>query len=620
MQLSSEQELFINTAMEGHNVLVDACIGSGKTTAIQHLCEAYPPKVKILYLTYNRLLKIDARSKIKKRNVTVTNYHGYAYSCLRRMNMTAGLSDMIQVFLREHPPIAHYDVLVIDEYQDIEQELANMLQMIKDANPGIQIVAVGDMMQKIYDKTTLNVQGFITGFLGEHVTLEFTQCFRLSADHAAMLGRVWNKKIVGVNPNCKIEVLPEEDIVRFLSEQDTKDVLCLGARTGQLSKVLNRLEEEYPERFNKHNVYASIAENDSLGATEPTSESAIFTTYDSSKGLERKIAVIFDWTESYWLTRARKPQQSYEILRNIFCVAASRGKDRIIFVEPDEAMLSEQSLSHPADGGVRFENMEISDMFEFKYKEDIEECFSLIKTKKIQREDTTIINITNRDGLIDLSPCIGIYQEAMFFDGYDIEESIRFHLDVYKDKKGLYKEELQNASLEKKILFLTSMETSQNRYLNQVEVPFIGEEESKAISDRLSTVFRHNESVQSACAVHFSDHKNGSRLFSALGMMDVVKEDMVYELKFVSELQHEHFLQCAVYLVATGMKKGILWNVRTNEMYEVSIPSVTKFMNAVTNAITKNDIERYYKPNEAELIGMETMVRIYDERKNRAYE
>ena len=44
--------------------------------------------------------------------------------------------------------------------QDIEQEFAEMLWKIKEANPSMQIVAVGDMQQKIYDKTTLNVPDF----------------------------------------------------------------------------------------------------------------------------------------------------------------------------------------------------------------------------------------------------------------------------------------------------------------------------------------------------------------------------------------------------------------------------------------------------------------------------
>ena len=149
INLSNEQQIFIQKAMDGKNVLVDACIGSGKTTAIQELCNALPSYKRILYLTYNRLLKLDAKDKIHNRNVLVQNYHGFAAYTLYRAGMrAANQSDLIQTFLRQQPPIAHYDVLIIDEYQDIEEELAKLLWRVKEKNPSIQIIAVGDM-QKI---------------------------------------------------------------------------------------------------------------------------------------------------------------------------------------------------------------------------------------------------------------------------------------------------------------------------------------------------------------------------------------------------------------------------------------------------------------------------------------
>lgn len=107
-----------------------------------------------------------------------------------------------------------------------------MLQLIKDCNPDMQIIAVGNMEQKIYDRTTLNVESFMKGFLEEHLTLRFTQCFRLSEDLAAMLGRVWKKPIKGVNGCCKVEEMDKKGIVPFLAEQNPADILCLGARTG----------------------------------------------------------------------------------------------------------------------------------------------------------------------------------------------------------------------------------------------------------------------------------------------------------------------------------------------------------------------------------------------------
>lgn len=598
MQLSDEQSKFVEIAQEGKNILVDACIGSGKTTAIQVLCEELPKEKNILYLTYNKLLKIDAKSKIHKKNVLVTNYRGFAYWTLSRMGIkNAGISDLIQTFIKSKPYVEKYDMLIIDEYQDIELELAELLKIVKEANPNMQIIAVGDMQQKIYDKTTLNVSKFIDDFLGEHVLLEFTRCFRLSAELAASLGRIWNKPIVGVNNDCHVKKMSRDQVVEFLAMQEPGDILCLGSRTGDLSKTLNRLEEECPKTYNKDTVYASISDSDSMGSINPSKNSAIFTTYDSSKGLERKIVVIFDYTESYWSIRINKPFQSYEILRNIFCVAASRGKKQIIFVESDEAELSEKTLATPVNMNTKFEDMEISNMFEFKFKEDVEQCFSTIKTKKIDVNDNSIIQIKNNDGFIDLSPCIGIFQEATYFDGYSIDERIEFYMSIYKDRCFLYTDKVKNSSLEEKILFVTSLETTQNRYRNQVEIPFISENEENAICERLATRLSRDEDVQSECKLYFSDKKNGELLFTAFGMVDAVKDDIIYELKFVSELTHEHFLQCASYVVAMGKKKGILWNTRDNTLFEITVPNKIRFLDAVSNAITKGAIKKYNKPS-----------------------
>lgn len=597
-QLSNEQQLFIEKALQGENILVDACIGSGKTTAIQNLCNELPSKKKVLYLTYNKLLKIDAQSKIKKKNVTVTNYHGFAFKILQERGISVGVSDLIQKVIQIKPLVKKYDILIIDEYQDIDQELAELLQLVKDRNPNMQIIAVGDMEQKIYDKTTLNVETFMRGFLEEHLRLKFTQCFRLSHDLASMLGRVWKKQIIGVNDSCKVEEMSKEDVIPFLSEQLPADILCLGARTGAMSDTLNMLEEKYPDKFNKNTVYATISDNDSMGKTVSREDSAIFTTYDSSKGLERKICVIFDFTEGYWSTRISKPLQSYIILRNIFCVAASRGKDHIIFVKPDEAMLSEKTLSTFLPTNEKFDNLDISGMFDFKFKEDVERCFSLLKINRLEQTDDSIIEIKSTDGLIDLSPCIGIYQEAVYFDIYQIDKDIKLKILLKPELKNLYTKEIQESSLDQKILFLVSLETKQKRYRTQVITPFVNEEQSALIIDRLKTHLNKDEDAQVECQIDFSDQENGEVKFSARGFADVVKDNIVYELKFVSELTHEHFLQCACYMAAMNLQKGILWNTRDNTSYEIEIPERKVFLNAVTKAVTKGVIENYYAPAE----------------------
>ena len=73
--LSSEQQDLVRLALDGKNVLCDACIGSGKTSTINVLCNEFDSSKEILYLTRNRLLKLDAQEKILNDNVTVQNYH-----------------------------------------------------------------------------------------------------------------------------------------------------------------------------------------------------------------------------------------------------------------------------------------------------------------------------------------------------------------------------------------------------------------------------------------------------------------------------------------------------------------------------------------------------------------
>lgn len=582
--LSDEQKDFIGKVMLGKNVLVDACIGSGKTTAIQVLCNELYNK-KILYLTYNALLKEDARDKIKQPNTVVTNYHGFAYMCLAKAAIPSGVSDLIQTFLKEKPPLGHkYDILVLDEYQDIEQEIAEMLEYIKEKCPDIQIVAVGDMKQKIYDKTTLNVPEFINKFLGEYELMSFTKCFRLSENFAARLGRIWEKDIKGVNPNCTIEEMNVYQALEFLRKQKPADVLCLGARSGNMSDMLNILERQCPDKYNKQTVYASIADED-RSVTKPSKDTAIFTTFDSSKGLERRFCLVFDYTESYWITRAKRPMVKYEIIRNIFLVAASRGKERIIFVKSAESRLSDETLASRDFFEQSFDKpFDISSMFSFKYKEDVEDCYKLVKRTKVENGDTFTIGVEAKDGLIDLSPCIGIWQEAAFFQNYDIDSEIAFAQTMHDDRPQLYVP--KGATVDEKVLYLTSYNTCYDRYVKQVDPNFLTQQQRNAIFDRLRTVFDGSEDVQRDCRIGFL----GSVYIECSGRCDVIKDNAIYELKFVTELAHEDFLQLACYIVAMRMERGYLWNIKNNAMYEVRVPDRKRFLETVLRTITKGTV------------------------------
>lgn len=639
VNLSDEQKHFVDLALEGHNVLVDACIGSGKTTSIQELCNKFPKTTKILYMTYNRLLKLDAQDKIIGRNVTVTNYHGFVYPYLRKHKVYCGIGESIRQFNQLNPEIKKYDVLIIDEYQDINLECAELLEIIKKQNPNIQIIAVGDMAQKIYDFTTHDVEPWIKKYLGNFKAVSFTKCFRLGDSLASRLADAWNKPITGVNKKQKIKFMTADEVAEYLSTKEPEDILALSPKKGTGVDVLNDLESLAPEKFNKYRTYASIKDTDFK--VDPDSDTAIFTTYDSSKGMERPICVIFDYVPDYFNIRMNMPDVNPEIIRNIFLVAASRGKDEIIFVKPKRKRVA--NYDDPENVGfipieefqdlqvaeTTYQPFNISGMFNFKYVEDIEACYDMLKIEEqplLKSESREILDIRTSDGLLDISSAIIAYAKGSFFKDFDIYErlqrmfnngeleisqyqyfqkAVNFQKDkanggVYEDiiehpggfginvRKGKkYKTNFKHGKddLQWQLLVLLAAETKIYAYIRQINRRYITKGEKQTLIDRLGSLWSPNDVHDVFSAIE------GNLTF--YGLTDVVKDDTAYSITYLDEIKYTDYLTCAMKMILTGASKGVVWSLKTNQRMTVTIPDRQQFMDQVVSTITKRSLNHY---------------------------
>ena len=205
--------------------------------------------------------------------------------------------------------------------------------------------------------------------------------------------------------------------------------------------------------------------------------------------------------------------------------------------------------------------------------------------------------------MIDLSPCIGNYQEASYFDNYDIDKEIDALKFIRKHLVVPFSEEIKQSSIESKILALTANETGHARYFRQVSIPYITEEQKQKLNDRLATLFQKDEDVQQPCSISLNQYSGINA--TATGLADVVKNGGVYELKFVSQLAHVHFLQCATYVVAMNLEKGILWNVRTNQRFEITVPDREAYLDLVAMTVLKKR-ERPQKAVDFGVIDIET--------------
>lgn len=594
--LSDEQQRMVDTAMAGHDVIVEATVGSGKTATIQALCSLAGRDREVLYLTYSKLLKADAQRRVT--GARVQNYHGVVYPSLLAAGLSCGISESIRVFNDNFRDLSadfpRYDMMVVDEYQDINEEYARLLLNIKSLNPLMQVVMVGDLEQRVRADTTLDVQAFVRELCEDPVHLPFTASFRMGPVMGDLLGQAWNKPIVGANQDQRVRTVDTATAVEILEHSDPGEILCLGSRTGKMSQVLNEVERRFPEKYNKGTVYASIKDGDMNMSYGP--DAAVFTTFDSSKGLERPTCLVFDYDEGMWDLRNKFPNADHEVLRNVFLVAASRGKQQIVFVtENRTSSVLARIGSIPVK---RFQELPekqrpiwndpwwASDVFDFKYAENVETCFDLLRVERLDAGLGPEIAVERADGLIDLSPTVGSYQEAAFFEGWDA------FIELAQNPSDFAQMMLSELTGEpwRDCLVMTAVNTEQERYVQQVERE-IPQEVTDELVARLSTQLRPEDASQvsvglSGRAVH---SRTVSTPIKITGVIDAVHDGVPFELKFVHELTHPMFLQLALYLVMGGHERGVLWNVRTDERWGVEVPDVQRFMDAVVLCVTKQE-------------------------------
>lgn len=617
-----------------HLFLADDYIVTHNTSTIQKLCnelKAATPQARILYLTYSKLLKEDAQLRV--RGAKVQNYHGIVYPSLLNAGIKCGISESIATFNRRFkelsPNFETYDVLIIDEYQDITEEYAELLRNIKSKNPVMQVIMVGDMEQRVSAASRHNAQEFARSFCVEPEFLSFTQSFRIGSQMAKELSTAWNKPIKGVNEKQTIEVIGyNEAVKRMVDMQDrVGDILVLGKRNGGMTDALNHVEHRAPEAFNKNTVYASVRDSQAKRGMSP--DAAIFTTFDSSKGLERDTCFIFDYTEETFDMRLNFPDSNPEVLRNVFLVAASRGKNNVFFVSDDRWEGDDRTMHDDMIGEIEVDSFvnlpeqtrpqygnafDVASMFHFKYVETVDEAYALLDVEKVaggsdddddeNESESIVVNLS--DGLIDLSRVINIYQKYEYFQDFKAESELPStgEAAIYAFESNLAKMSarkstklgLRHAALDRweASLALVAAMTNYDRYAMQVDVR-PSDEVMAQIRARLAEQLAPDERVQrefmlEGVAMHT---RVDTSPITFVGVCDVVRDDEVWGVEFVEEFTHPDFLRIAMLAVMSGSERGVLWNIRTNERFVVRAPDRQRFLDAVVNCVSKQSYRKF---------------------------
>lgn len=180
IKTSEEQQLILISFNEGNNIAIEACAGSGKTTAIILLALANPNKQFIVF-TYNRRLSDETKERLNKfgiTNVEIQTYHGFCTKYFSPSHNDTMLARSLYASPHEGSMarLKMFDVFIIDEMQDMNELyytfVHNKVQYFKE---NIQRVLLGDPRQTIYQFNGGNGK-----YLSDPETywgVPFTRCF-----------------------------------------------------------------------------------------------------------------------------------------------------------------------------------------------------------------------------------------------------------------------------------------------------------------------------------------------------------------------------------------------------------------------------------------------------------
>jgi hypothetical protein len=154
--LTQAQTHLCDCIARGGHVCATAHAGTGKTTTLIEALRRLPWR-ECLFLEFNRALRLDAADRVRNqeiRSVNIQNYDSVLVNYYNREAPNVGfelaMERVVTQDRRPYNPLA-FDVLVVDEAQDMTELYFRFLQKVLRDNPRshVQLVVVGDFKQTI---------------------------------------------------------------------------------------------------------------------------------------------------------------------------------------------------------------------------------------------------------------------------------------------------------------------------------------------------------------------------------------------------------------------------------------------------------------------------------------
>lgn len=356
---SEEQQQVINDLENNKNVVVDACAGSGKSTTV--LSCASQMKYNFVQLTYNKHLQYEIQQKIKEldlKNISVYTYHGlavkyYDSDCHNDINIRRILRENIP----SRTPIGSFDVLVIDECQDMTLVYFQLLwKFCIEMGGKMSILVLGDERQALYGfkgadhrfltmaeqcwetfpnlKTNLfERRKLLTSYRITNSMCKFVnECMLENGNMISKKAgsRVYysRKKFKFIQKNISYHIKNIYNTERDINYSDFL-ILCKSLKKPICKKIENELV------LNGIPVYMPNTDSREDIDLRVTNNKVVFSTFCASKGRQRKYVFVLDFDDSYYFAM-KNPD--FDNCPNDLYVACTRGSSKLFLYEKSTHM------------------------------------------------------------------------------------------------------------------------------------------------------------------------------------------------------------------------------------------------------------------------------------------
>ena len=266
MPLTNEQRCILKEDKASFRVLAGA--GSGKTTTMSHFVkiaieQRNIPSCAIGFVTFTRFAAGQIKTKTKEvigyeTQMTCGTFHSTLFNLLRKsgherqtsedlfdVRMEEGVNFTLDLLRRKDPHMVRiimtYRIFIVDEFQDVDITQFEFIQLIKQINPEIQIIAIGDLAQNIYRfRGTSNE--FLRTLLKEKVdpnlkTFTLTTNFRSTRSILTLANAMFKHEIKGGHI---LPMFPGPDAEEGIKPKYFEFATNPGAGTGEYEELVAR--------------------------------------------------------------------------------------------------------------------------------------------------------------------------------------------------------------------------------------------------------------------------------------------------------------------------------------------------------------------------------------------